>query len=122
LGQALLAGDLRDAIVLTKRREINAHSSPLGSLIDTCVLGIWLLKYAKDQEIADSVAHPNTPDIVMNTFKGQDQSMFAFVFEEVRGTDHQFYRDLLHPSIHGDALHIAMQLRDEKSRRTRVDK
>lgn len=48
--------------------------------------------------------------------------MFAFVLEEVKDNDHQFYRDVLHPSIHGDAMHISMRLRDEKSRRTWVHK
>jgi hypothetical protein len=45
--------------------------------------------------------------------------MFAFVFEEVRETD---YRDVLHPSIHGDALHIAMRLRDGNSKKMWVHK
>jgi hypothetical protein len=48
--------------------------------------------------------------------------MFAFIFEAVNGTDHEFYRDVLHPSIHGDALHIAMRVRDQESRRTWVYK
>ena len=48
--------------------------------------------------------------------------MFAFVFQTVKDTDHEFYRDVLHPSIHGDALHIAMRIRDYSSRRTWVHK
>jgi hypothetical protein len=44
--------------------------------------------------------------------------MFAFVFQAVKDTDHEFYRDVLHPSIHGDALQIAMRIRDYSSRRT----
>ena len=123
LSQALLAGELHDAIILClKESKIMPTAALIRSLIDTSVLGIWLLKYAKDEEVPDSVAHLSTPEIVKNVFVGKDQNMFAFVFEEVKGTDHQFYRDVLHPSIHGDALHIAMRLRDEKSRRTWVHK
>lgn len=123
LNQALLAGELHDAIILClKESKLMPTAALLRSLIDTCVLGIWLLRYAKDEEVPDSVAHLSTPEIVRNVFVGKDQSMFAFVFEEVKGTDHQFYRDVLHPSIHGDALHITMRLRDEKSRRTWVHK
>ena len=48
--------------------------------------------------------------------------MFAFVFQTVKDTDHEFYRDVLHPSIHGDALHIAMRIRNYSSRRTWVHK
>jgi hypothetical protein len=123
LNQALLAGELHDAIFLCLKESQNMPTAALlRSLIDTCVLGIWLLRYAKDEEVSDSVAHLSTPEIVKNVFVGKDQKMFAFVFEEVKGTDHQFYRDVLHPSIHGDALHIAMRLRDEKSRRAWVHK
>jgi hypothetical protein len=123
LNQALLAGELHDAIILCiKESKSMPTAALLRSLIDTSVLGIWLLKYAKDEEVSDSVAHLSTPEIVKNVFVGKDQSMFAFVFEEVKDTDHQFYRDVLHPSIHGDAMHIAMRLRDEKSRRTWVHK
>jgi hypothetical protein len=123
LNQALLAGELNDAIILCLTEfKIMPTAALLRSLIDTSVLGIWLLKYAKDEEVSDSVAHLSTPEIVKNVFIGKDQSMFAFVFEEVKDTDHQFYRDVLHPSIHGDAMHIAMRLRDEKSQRTWVHK
>jgi hypothetical protein len=123
LNQALLAGELHDAIILCFQNfKFMATAALLRSLIDACVLGIWLLKYAKDEEVADSVAHLSTTEIVKSTFKGQDQSMFAFVFQEVKGTDHQFYRDVLHPSIHGDALHVAMRLRDETSRKTWIHK
>ena len=121
LSQALLAGELHDAVILClKESKLMPTAALLRSLIDTCVLGIWLLRYAKDEEVPDSVARLSTPEIVKNVFVGIDQNMFAFVFEEVKGTDHQFYRDVLHPSIHGDALHIAMRLRDEKSRSTWV--
>lgn len=123
LNQALLAGELHDATVLClKERLVMPTAALLRSLIDTCVLGIWFLRYATDEEIRDSVAHLSTPEIVKKRFVNEDQRMFAFVFEEVRGTDHQFYRDVLHPSIHGDALHIAMRLRDDNSRKTWVHK
>ncbi len=123
LNQALLAGELHDAIILClKESKLMPTTVLLRSLIAPCVLGIWLLRYAKDEEVRDSVANLSTPEIVKNVLVGKDQNMFAFVFEEVKGTDHQFYRDVLHPSIHGDALHIAMRLRDEKSRRTWVHK
>lgn len=123
LSQALLAGELHNATILClKESKIMATAALLRSLIDTSVLGIWLLKYAKAEEVPDSVAHLSIPEIVKNVFVGKDQNMFAFVFEEVKGTDHQFYRDVLHPSIHGDALHIAIRLRDVKSRRTWVHK
>jgi len=123
LNQALLAGELHDAIILClKDSKLMPTAALLRSLIDTCVLGIWLLRYAKDEEVPDSVAHLSTPEIINSVLVGKDQNMFAFVLEEVKGTDHQFYRDVLHPSIHGDALHIAMRLRDEKSRKTWVHK
>ncbi len=123
LSQVLLAGELHDAIILClKESKLMPTAALLRSLIDTCVLGIWLLRYGKDEEVSDSVAHLSTPEIVKNVLVGKDRDMFAFVFEEVKGTDHQFYRDVLHPSIHGDALHITMRLRDKKSRRTWVHK
>jgi hypothetical protein len=40
----------------------------------------------------------------------------------INATDHEFYRDVLHPSIHGDALHLAMRVRDQASKRTWVHK
>jgi hypothetical protein len=123
LNQALLAGELHDAIILClKDNKLMPLAALLRSLIDTCVLGIWFLKYAKDEEITESVAHLSTPDLVRTIFTGEDQRMFAFVFQTVKDTDHEFYRDVLHPSIHGDALHIAMRIRDYFSRRTWVHK
>jgi hypothetical protein len=94
----------------------------LRSLIDTSVLGIWLLKYAEDGDVRDSVAHLSTVDMVRDSFGPEDRLMFAFIFQPVMGTDHEFYRDVLHPSIHGDALHIAMRIRDQASKRTWVRK
>jgi hypothetical protein len=41
----------------------------LRSLIDTSVLGIWFLKYAKDEAITESVAHLSTPDLVRTITK-----------------------------------------------------
>ncbi|HET9281402.1 MAG TPA: hypothetical protein VFR24_05520 [Candidatus Angelobacter sp.] len=94
----------------------------LRSLIDTSVLGIWLLKYATDEEVWDSVAHLSTIAMVQRSFAAEDRAMFAFIFQPVKGTDHEFYRDVLHPSIHGDALHIAMRVRDEASKLNWVHK
>lgn len=123
LNQALLAGELHDAVILClKDNKLMPLAALLRSLIDTCVLGIWVLKYAKDDEITESVAHLSTSDLVRTIFTGEDQQMFAFVFQTVKDTDHEFYRDVLHPSIHGDALHIAMRIRDYPSRRTWVHK
>ena len=65
LNQALLAGELHDAVFLClKDKKLMPLAALLHSLIDTCVLGIWFLKYAKDEEITDSVAHLSTPEIV----------------------------------------------------------
>ncbi len=65
LNQALLAGELQDAIILClKDNKLMPLAALLRSLIDTCVLGIWFLKYAKDEEIIESVAHLSTPDLV----------------------------------------------------------
>lgn len=119
--QAVLAAELREAICLCMQNRLFMPTlGLLRSLIDTCALGIWLLKYAKDEEIADSVAHLSTPEIVKNCFAGTDQSMFEFIFEQLRGTKNELYRDVLHLSIHGDALHVGMRLRDQKSKKTWV--
>jgi hypothetical protein len=86
LNQALLAGELHDAMALCLQSNLLMPLAVLlRSLIDTSVLGVWLLKYATDEEVRESV----------------------------KGTDHEFYRDVLHPSIHGDALHIAMRIRHQ---------
>jgi hypothetical protein len=119
--QAILASELHEAIGLCMEKSLFMPTlALLRSLIDTCVLGIWFLKYAKDEEIVDSVAHLSTPEIVKNCFDARDQVMFDFIFEELEGTRNQLYRDVLHPSIHGDALHVAMRLRDQKSKKTWV--
>jgi hypothetical protein len=58
LNQALLAGEPHDAIILClKDNKLMPLATLLRSLIDTCVLGIWFLKHAKDEEITESVAH-----------------------------------------------------------------
>jgi hypothetical protein len=57
LNQALLAGELHDAIALCLQSNLLMPlAALLRSLIDTSVLGIWLLKYATDEEVSDSVA------------------------------------------------------------------
>jgi hypothetical protein len=123
LSQVLLAGELHDAMILClKDNLLMPLAALLRSLIDTSVLGIWLLKYATDEEVKGSVAHLATADMVHKSFDKEDLPMFAFIFEPVKGTDHEFYRDVLHPSIHGDALHIVMRVRDEASRRVWVHK
>ena len=123
LNQALLAGELHDAMALCLESNLLMPlAALLRSLIDTSVLGIWLLKYATDEEVRDSVAHLSAVDLVQRSFGQEDRPMFAFIFQPVKGTDHEFYRDVLHPSIHGDALHIAMRVRDQASKRTWVHK
>lgn len=85
LNQALLAGELHDAIILClKDNKLMPLAALLRSLIDTCVLGIWFLKYAKDEEITESVAHLSTPDLVRTIFAGEDQRMFAFVSDHLK--------------------------------------
>ena len=122
LNQAVLAGQLHDAIfVCLKSNLLMPLAALLRSLIDTAVLGIWVLKYATDQEVGESVAHLSTIEMVQR-FDQEDLPMFAFIFQPVKDTDHEFYRDVLHPSIHGDALHIAIRIRDEPSRRVWVHK
>jgi hypothetical protein len=123
LNQALLAGELHDAMMLCLKSNLSMPlAALLRSLIDTTALGIWLLKYATDQEVKDSVAHLSTVEMIQRSFDQEDMPMFAFIFEPVKGTDHEFYRDVLHSSIHGDALHISMRVRHEASRRTWVYK
>jgi hypothetical protein len=121
--QALLAGELHDAMALClKSNLLMPLAALLRSLIDTSVLGIWLLKYATDEQVRDSVAHLSAVEMVRCSFGPEDRPMFAFMFQPVKGTDHEFYRDVLHPSIHGDALHIAMRVRDQASKRIWVRK
>jgi hypothetical protein len=123
LNQVLLAGELHDAMTLCLESNLLMPlAALLRSLIDTSVLGIWLLKYATGEEVTDSVAHLSTVDMVQRSFGPEDRPMFAFIFQPVKGTDHEFYRDVLHPSIHGDALHIAMRVRDQASKRIWVHK
>ena len=123
LNQALLAGELHDAMALCLQSNLLMPlAALLRSLIDTSVLGIWVLKYATEEEVSDSVAHITTVDMVQRSFGPEDRPMFAFIFQPIKGTDHEFYRDVLHPSIHGDALHIAMRVRDQASKRTWVHK
>jgi len=70
LNQALLAGELHDAIILClKDNKLMPLAALLRSLIDTSVLGIWFLKYAKDEAITESVAHLSTPDLVRTITK-----------------------------------------------------
>ncbi|WP_058186187.1 hypothetical protein [Terracidiphilus gabretensis] len=114
--QALLASELQEAVRICLENDLLMPTPTLlRSLIDTCVLGVWILKYAKDGEVTDSVAHLNTPALVKEQFKDRDQQMFDFMFEKVKGTENELYRDVLHPSVHGDALHVAMRMRDKES-------
>jgi hypothetical protein len=111
LAQAQLAGELHDAIFLCLKDGLAMPlAALLRSLMDTAVLGICLVKYASDDEAAGSVAELSTSKLVRTRFTdNEDLRMFLFIFEPVQGTDHEFYRDVLHPSIHGDALHLAMR-------------
>ena len=121
LSQALLAGELQEAIMLCmKSGLLMPLATLLRSLIDTSVLGLWLLKYATKEEVRDSVAHLSTVEMVRHSFREEDRTVFTFLFQQVKGTDHEFYRDVLHPSIHGDALHLAMRIRDQTSKQTWV--
>jgi hypothetical protein len=123
LNQALLAGELHDAIFLCLLNTlVMPVAALLRSLVDTSVLGIWLVRYATDEEARDSVANLSTLEMVEKIFGEDDKKMFLFLFEPVKGTDHLFYRDVLHPSIHGDALHIAMRIRDGASKKTWIHK
>jgi hypothetical protein len=94
----------------------------LRSLIDTTVLAIWIAKYASEEAVADSVAHLSTTEIWERHFDASDKNAFAFLYEPIKGTDHLFYRDVLHPSTHGDSMHIIMRIRDEGSSKTWVRK
>jgi len=58
----------------------------LRSLIDTCVLGIWFLKYAKDEEVADSVAHLSMPEMVKSRFLAEDRMLSYLSMLRVRVT------------------------------------
>jgi hypothetical protein len=53
---------------LPERAPSHAYAALLRSLIDTCVLAIWFLRYATDEEIRDSVAHLSIPEIVKKRF------------------------------------------------------
>jgi hypothetical protein len=77
LNQALLAGQLHDAMTacLTANLLIPL-ATLLRSLIDTSVLGIWLIKYATEREASDSVAHLSTADLVQQRFDQNDSSSF----------------------------------------------
>jgi hypothetical protein len=84
LTQALLAGELHDAIILCVKADLPMPlASLLRSLIDTAVLGIWLVKYALSEEVAESVASLSTPETIKERFDPEDRKMFAFVFEPV---------------------------------------
>ena len=123
LNQALLAGELHDAVILClKDNKLMPLAAVLRSLIDTCVLGIWFLKYAKDEEITESVAHLSTPDLVRTIFTGEDQRMFASYSKQSRTRTTSFTGMSCILPFTGDALHIAMRIRDYSSRRTWVHK
>lgn len=115
--QYLLARELNEAMLACLKQDLCMPlACLLRSLIDTTALGLWLLKYAPEDQLTHSVAHLSTTHLVRESFDTEDQEMFAFIFKTVKNTDHEFYRDVLHPSVHGDALHIAMRLRDETSK------
>jgi len=120
LSQAQLAGELHDAMLLCLKDGLAMPlAALLRSLIDTAVLGIWLAKYASDDEAAASVAELSTTNLVKERFADEeDRRMFLFIFESVKDTDHEFYRDVLHPSIHGDALHLAMRIRNAPAQKS----
>jgi hypothetical protein len=76
--QAILASELHEAICLCLQNRLFMPTlALLRSLIDTCVLGIWFSKYAKDTEVVDSVAHLSTPEIVEKQFDKPDRAMFG---------------------------------------------
>lgn len=117
--QAALAWELHQAIIACLTQQLLMPiASLLRSLIDTTALGIWFVKYAPDDQITESVAHLSTTDLIENYFVDEDRIKFAFLFLPVKDTDHLFYRDVLHPSVHGDALRLVMRTRDEASRKT----
>jgi hypothetical protein len=117
--QVLLADELHESITLClKEGLLMPIASLLRSLIDTTVLGLWFVKYASEDQVTGSVSDLSTTELIRDRFDDEDKKMFAFVFQPVKNTDHYFYRDVLHPSVHGDALHLAMRTRDEASRKT----
>jgi hypothetical protein len=118
--QVQLAGELHDAMFLCLKDGLPMPlAALLRSLIDTAVLGIWFIKYASDVDASGSVAELSTAQLVKEQFADEeDRRMFMFVFEAVQGTDHESYRDVLHPSIHGDGLHLAMRIRNEPSQKS----
>lgn len=117
--QVLLAGELNEAITLClKQGLLMPIASLLRSLIDTTVLGLWFVKYSPEDQVTESVSDFSTTELISGRFDEGDKKIFAFLFQPVRGTDHYFYRDVLHSSVHGDAFHLAMQTRDEASRKT----
>lgn len=119
--QVLLADQLHEAITLClKEGLLMPIASLLRSLIDTTVLGLWLLKYSAEDQVTDSVSDLSTAELIRHRFDNEDKKIFGFIFQPIKDTDHHFYRDVLHPSVHGDALHLAMRTRDEASRKTWV--
>ena len=117
--QVVLAGELHEAIALCVNRGLLMPiASLLRSLIDTTVLGLWFVKYSSEDEVTKSVSNFSTTELINDRFDDGDKKIFAFLFQPVKDTDHHFYRDVLQPSVHGDALHLAMRTRDEASRKT----
>ncbi|HEY4048289.1 MAG TPA: hypothetical protein VGM27_15610 [Acidobacteriaceae bacterium] len=115
--QFSLASDVHKAIHLCLREDLTMPlAALLRSLIDTSVLGIWLVKYADDKEAQESVEDKKTLEIEQ-IFNTEDRQVFAFLYEPVKDTENQFYRDVLHPSVHGDAFHLAMRTRNEAAKR-----
>ena len=93
-------------------------ASLLRSLIDTAVLGLWFVKYSPEDQVSESVLDLSTTGLIRDRFDAEDKKIFGFVFQPIQEPDHYFYRDVLHPSVHGDALHLAMRTKDEASRKT----
>jgi hypothetical protein len=123
LTQLSLAEELHDAVGLCfENRLFMPTFALLRSLTDTHALGIWFLTYATEEEARDSVAHLSTPAIVQSCFIDIDRAVFDFIFEKVSGTENEIYRDVLHPSIHGDAMHITMRARDSEAGRVWTNK
>jgi len=119
--QVLLADELHESItVCLKEGLLMPIASLLRSLIEATVLGLWFVKYSSEGQVTDSVSDLSTTEVIRDRFDDEDKKVFAFVFQPVKDTNHHFYRDVLHPSVHGDALHLAMRTRDEASRKTWV--
>jgi len=76
------------------------------------------VKYSSESHVSESVSDLSTTEVIRHRFDDEDKKIFAFVFQPVKDTDDYFYRDVLHPSVQGDALHLAMRTRDEASRKT----